>query len=74
MRHPLDRNVGSDLSNEVFELRRRRGELPAPELNEINRDLYSHARPVVQRQSFATDRPAIVDSYQGDARVSRGRG
>lgn len=66
--HPLDRVVASDLSYETFQLRRRNGELRAPELNEFNRDTYRLPCVPVQRQSFLGSREAIVDSYQGEKR------
>lgn len=71
MTHHLDRPVGSDLSNEVFQRRRRLAELTAPQLDSLNQRLYPLPSVLVQRESFISDR--AVDLDQRDKR-SGGRG
>ena len=67
MRHPLDRNVASDLSYESFQLRRRRLELTTPQLDSQNRRLYGLPSQMVVREAFMADRANIPDSYQGES-------
>ena len=53
--------IASDLSYEVFQRRRLRGELTPCALDSANRRLHPLPSEVVQREAFIADRDAITD-------------
>ena len=59
-----DHPIASEKSFEVFELRRRRGELITPALDKTNQVIQA-GRIVLD--AYPADRPAIGDSFQGEA-------
>ncbi len=61
MRHPLDHVIASDLSQEVLQARRLRGEYGPCALDSVNRRLYSLPCVLVQRERFTADRHVIGD-------------
>jgi hypothetical protein len=65
--HPLDRPVGSDLSQQVLERRRLQGELASAALDSQNRRLYGLPSQCVERHAFIADRESVRDSFQGEA-------
>lgn len=71
MSHYLDRPIGTDLSYETFQLRRRKGQLGPCELDSQNRRLYGLPSQMVVREAFISDRETIPDSYQGDTVTMR---
>lgn len=69
-RHPLDRPIASDLSYQVFEARRLRGELASCALDSSNRRLYALPSQSVQREAFVADRESVI-GHQGELPESR---
>ena len=60
----VDRPLASDLSYEIFQLRRLRGELTAPALDSQNRRLYAIPCAIVQREAFISSRPTGVSEAE----------
>lgn len=63
--------IASDLSQQVLELRRLRGELGPQALDSQNRRLYAVPCAVVQREGFIADREVAIDHAQGRLVESR---
>ena len=65
----MDRPIASDLSQQVLQMRRLRGELGPCQLDSTNRTLYALPCVVVQREAFIADRQTVLDSFQGEPRL-----
>ena len=63
--HPLYREIATDLTQQVFEARRLRGELGLQALDSQNRRLYPIPSAIVQREAFIADR----DSTEPDTEI-----
>ena len=61
MLHPLDRPIGSDLSQLVLEKRRRQLELGSQVLDSTNQRLYPLPSQLVEREAFIADRETVLD-------------
>jgi hypothetical protein len=55
----METPLASDLSQQVLQLRRLRGELSAPELDSTNRRLHGLPSQLVQRESFIASRETV---------------
>jgi hypothetical protein len=60
------RAIASDLSYQVFERRRLKGELGPCALDSTNRRLYGVPSQTVVREAFIADREPVPDSFQGE--------
>ena len=60
------RAIASDLSYQVLQARRLRGELGPCALDSTNLRLHNIPCAVVQREAFAADREPVRDSFQGE--------
>ena len=74
--HPLDRPIGSDLSFQVFQKRRRLSELGLPELNDQNRRLHNLPSQIVQREAYIASRETVhdADDWELERQQRRARG
>ena len=65
----MDRPIASDLSQQVLQMRRLRGELGPCQLDSTNRTLYALPCVVVQREAFIADRQTVLDGFKWEGHV-----